>query len=322
MRPATPLGAPVPHPQMARRRRRSGIAVSLPALSFGSLVVLLAAVLVLAMSGPGGAGGTRGGTVASVGAAATPTADATTGPSGGAGAVARVTPTPAATPAVTATASQGATTTSRPSPTATPTPPLRPHPLPTLRPGSSEGFDPERIVVPMGFPFAADVDYRYRDNFLDRRAGKSYRYNHVLARRADGTFQRAHDGTDIYVAMGTKVRSPFRGIVVDPARLWAPWVPERYGRTVIVVSDEPRSRGYAALHAHLSRVDVRIGQRVRRGDVLGRAGNTGNAKDTVTHLHFELRAPFVFRVREAGTVRWLDAVNPYPSLYRADPRHD
>lgn len=45
--------------------------------------------------------------------------------------------------------------------------------------------------------------------------------------------------------------------------------------------------GWATLYAHLSRVDVKLGDRVQQGQVIGVAGNTGRSFGT--HLHFEVR---------------------------------
>ena len=56
-----------------------------------------------------------------------------------------------------------------------------------------------------------------------------------------------------------------------------------YGQ--VVVLDLPGN--LSALYAHLSDVHVHVGDRVRKGELLGLAGCTGNCSGT--HLHFEIR---------------------------------
>jgi len=64
----------------------------------------------------------------------------------------------------------------------------------------------------------------------------------------------------------------------------AGWVDNSgYGNRVIV----DHGNGYVTLYAHMSVVQVRPGQRVNRGDVMGQMGSTG--RSTGTHLHFEIR---------------------------------
>ena len=57
--------------------------------------------------------------------------------------------------------------------------------------------------------------------------------------------------------------------------------------------------GVRSMYAHLSEIDVKVGQRLEAGDHLGLVGATGDA--TGPHLHFEVR------VRDA-------AVDPLPAL--------
>ena len=45
--------------------------------------------------------------------------------------------------------------------------------------------------------------------------------------------------------------------------------------------------GVTTRYGHMSRIEVRPGQRVKRGDVVGRVGNTG--RSTGYHLHYEVR---------------------------------
>jgi murein DD-endopeptidase MepM/ murein hydrolase activator NlpD len=219
---------------------------------------------------------------------------------------------PTLTPQPATTRAPDATPTTRPSPARSvsvrrPTAPAHP----------SE-FDLAGQVIDIAFPIRSDVTYRYRDNWLDRRAGTADPYNHARVNQ-EGRLVRLHDGIDIYGPEGAPVLSPFDGRVVDPSTRWTPWEPDRYGLTVVIESTEPETAGYTAMLVHLDRVWVQVGQRVRRGEELGVLGRTGNAEDVRPQLHFELRAPFLIDWSPLGHDRRVDAFNPYPSLIEADP---
>lgn len=85
------------------------------------------------------------------------------------------------------------------------------------------------------------------------------------------------NGIDIAAPEGTPFRAVAPGIVK-----FVDWLPG-YGRTVIL----SHGSGYFTLYAHASAVDVRRGQRVETGDVLGRVGDTDSIKGPC--LHFEVR---------------------------------
>ena len=64
---------------------------------------------------------------------------------------------------------------------------------------------------------------------------------------------------------------------------WAGWRAGGWGRLVIVAL----GGGVRTMYAHLSRVEVDVGERVSRGDEIGRVGTSGES--TGPHLHFEVR---------------------------------
>jgi len=85
-----------------------------------------------------------------------------------------------------------------------------------------------------------------------------------------------HSGIDIYAPQGSKVLATADGVV-----LLAGWYGD-YGKAVII----RHPSGYLTLYGHLSQVDVREGQKVKAGDVVGRVGSTG--RSTGPHLHYEV----------------------------------
>ncbi|RKO65562.1 M23 family metallopeptidase [Desulfofundulus salinus] len=87
---------------------------------------------------------------------------------------------------------------------------------------------------------------------------------------------RLHAGVDIAAGTGAPVRAAESGRVTS-----AGWN-GGYGLMVEVYHGD----GVVTRYAHLSRIEVRVGQRVERGQLLGRVGSTGST--TGPHLHFEV----------------------------------
>lgn len=86
-----------------------------------------------------------------------------------------------------------------------------------------------------------------------------------------------HPAVDIAAPAGTPVLAADTGMVT-----FAGWE-SGYGRLVVV----EHGNGMSTRYAHLSRVDVKAGDKVSRGQVIGAVGSTGRA--TGPHLHFEVR---------------------------------
>ncbi|MFQ3175572.1 MAG: murein DD-endopeptidase [Psychromonas sp.] len=86
-----------------------------------------------------------------------------------------------------------------------------------------------------------------------------------------------HNGTDFAVSTGTKVYSVGDGVV-----LRAGYHPAA-GNYIVIQN----SRKYTTRFLHLSKILVRKGQRVERGTVIGKSGNTG--RSTGAHLHYEFQ---------------------------------
>jgi murein DD-endopeptidase MepM/ murein hydrolase activator NlpD len=93
----------------------------------------------------------------------------------------------------------------------------------------------------------------------------------------NGEPRSAHGGADYRAAVGTPVLAAEEGVVVLAAHHFFA------GKSVFV----DHGGGLLSIYMHLSRIDVKEGQRVKKGDRLGLSGMTGRV--TGPHLHFGLR---------------------------------
>ncbi|MER7699907.1 M23 family metallopeptidase [Streptomyces sp. NPDC096095] len=91
-----------------------------------------------------------------------------------------------------------------------------------------------------------------------------------------------HSGQDFAVPVGTDVVAAHKGTVVKAGPNGAGDGPA-YGNAVVI----KHSNGKYSQYAHLSKVNVKIGQTVKTGQKIALSGNTGNSSGP--HLHFEIR---------------------------------
>lgn len=168
--------------------------------------------------------------------------------------------------------------------------PAAPVPKPVAAPavtgGSSDTTAPADItglLIPVQGKTAADL----ADTFTDARSQG-----------------RLHDAIDIMAAAGTPV------LAVADGPIEKLFYSERGGITIYQF--EPTGK-YAYYYAHLQRYADGLAEKqiVKRGQVIGYVGSTGNASADAPHLHFAI---FVLGVER----RWWEgtAINPYPVLSR------
>ncbi|MEW2293730.1 M23 family metallopeptidase [Streptomyces sp. NPDC006743] len=102
-----------------------------------------------------------------------------------------------------------------------------------------------------------------------------------------------HSGQDFAVPIGTDVVAAHGGTVVKAGPNGGGDGPA-YGNAIVI----KHANGLYSQYAHLSRIDVKVGQVLATGQHIAKSGNTGNT--TGPHLHFEIRT----------TPNYGSAVNP------------
>ncbi|MGW0967902.1 M23 family metallopeptidase [Streptomyces sp. NPDC002516] len=116
--------------------------------------------------------------------------------------------------------------------------------------------------------------------------------------QAGGMWAHKHSGQDFAVPQGTNVMAAHGGTVVKVGPNGAGDGPA-YGNAIVI----KHANGKYSQYAHLSRVDVRVGQVVSTGQHIALSGNTGNSSGP--HLHFEIRT----------TPNYGSAINPVTFLH-------
>ncbi|MCX7888974.1 MAG: DUF5930 domain-containing protein [Rhodobacteraceae bacterium] len=101
----------------------------------------------------------------------------------------------------------------------------------------------------------------------------AFRFTSGFGRR----WGRLHAGVDLAGSYGAPIYATADGVVVKAGPM------SGYGQLVEIRHDF----GLSTRYGHLSRIEVRVGQRVSRGDRIGAMGSSGNS--TGTHLHYEVR---------------------------------
>jgi murein DD-endopeptidase MepM/ murein hydrolase activator NlpD len=86
-----------------------------------------------------------------------------------------------------------------------------------------------------------------------------------------------HSGIDIATSSGTPIMAPADGIVSFSG------TKSGFGKVLVI----DHGYGYTTFYGHCSALKKKVGDKVKRGDVVALVGNTG--KSTGPHLHYEVR---------------------------------
>jgi len=106
-----------------------------------------------------------------------------------------------------------------------------------------------------------------------RRIGSLFGY------RTDPFYKvtKFHEGIDFTAPVGTPIYATGDGVISV-----AEYNSGGYGNKIMI----NHGYSYETVYAHLSKIKVKVGQRVKRGEVIGLMGNTG--KSTAPHCHYEV----------------------------------
>jgi 4-aminobutyrate aminotransferase-like enzyme/Ser/Thr protein kinase RdoA (MazF antagonist) len=159
-------------------------------------------------------------------------------------------------------------------------------------------------------PSAADTKTLTEKIFQEmKRAGASFgfgRYDEPRLLYSSSVFgsgnpteerRTVHLGIDLFVEPGSSVRAPMDGVVHAVANNTAP---QDYGPVVILRHEAGDGEEFFTLYGHLTRDslgNLKVGQRVGRGEKFARVGAASENGGWVPHLHFQI----IFDLLELGT---------------------
>lgn len=117
------------------------------------------------------------------------------------------------------------------------------------------------LAAPSLWPVAGRISSPFGDTRLSNASG--------------GT--RPHKGIDIAAPPGTPIVAPADGTVTFAGK------EAEYGRLICL----DHGHGFTTMYGHLQELLVQIGEKVSKGQILGKVGHSGNS--TGPHLHYEVR---------------------------------
>ncbi|MBT3281283.1 MAG: M23 family metallopeptidase [Campylobacteraceae bacterium] len=119
--------------------------------------------------------------------------------------------------------------------------------------------------------------------------------------------KKFHQGIDLRAKRGTKVYSTADGVV----RYVQTKDKGNWGRTIIIA----HNFGFETVYAHLKKSKVKVGDVIKKGDIIGLSGNSG--RSTGPHLHYEVR--YASRILDPSTFMSWNMKN-YENIFEKQRR--
>ena len=147
---------------------------------------------------------------------------------------------------------------------------------------SSEEFEDQDALESAEFDVQTkldEVNTQSAESLMSNTVGLSWPVRKGrITQHYDSAKRKPHLGVDISAPRGSEILSAHDGQVIYVCNRF-----KGYGKMLIIEYGDR----WATLYSHLSKISVREGQVVKRGQAVGLIGRTGNA--TGIHLHFEIR---------------------------------
>ena len=154
---------------------------------------------------------------------------------------------------------------------------------------STRSFNPFKDV---------EVKYPFQVKFTDSTYASPIMRKKVITSRYGWRWGKPHRGIDIDLITGDKVMAMFDGKVRYVKYVLG------HGQTVVIRHDN----GLETIYSHLSRQLVKPNQIVKKGDIIGKGGRTGNTRGSHLHLTISYKGVFInpeyfFKFNEENKVR-------------------
>lgn len=136
----------------------------------------------------------------------------------------------------------------------------------------------EFLMVPGGYkPYVPRIVQAYSGSVPVSAARGTGNFGWPVSGRITQKFWTQHSALDIAAPKGTPIYATDSGYVVRNESKST-----GYGNMILI----DHGNGYVTRYAHLSAIHVEVGESVKKGQLIGRVGSTGNS--TGPHLHFEV----------------------------------